>query len=213
MFRFAIRRTAMASFPKRLSSSPRVFAKCFRESILRWPFPGPGPSGKPKMGWLTSDRFRSFRVIFSLSTSAATASPTALFPRKSSATRFCSGRIPRRASSVSTANDNYRKVELPLLDLVTARAQQSYYSFAAAHVAGASDDEVSLAALDVAFDFWNPLAISRGDDPVRESRKVLKGRVQVTRQGIGVTAPPGVEHGSATKIGSAQVYEMNQQES
>ena len=124
-------------------------------------------------------------------------------------------RIPERIEidSVSTANDNYRKVELPLLDLVTARAQQSYYSFAAAHVAGASDDEVSLAALDVAFDFWNPLAISRGDDPVRESRKVLKGRVQVTRQGIGVTAPPGVEHGSATKIGSAQVYEMNQQES
>ena len=86
--------------------------------------------------------------------------------------------MPRRASSASTANDKCRKVELPLLDLVTARAQQSYYSFAAAHVAGASDDEVSLAALDVAFDFRNPPAISRGDDPVRESRKVLKGRVE-----------------------------------
>jgi hypothetical protein len=59
-----------------------------------------------------------------------------------------------------------------------------------AHVTCAGDDEVDLAALDKPFDFRDPIAISRRDDPVHESRKVLKSIAHGARQRIGVAAPP-----------------------
>ena len=52
-----------------------------------------------------------------------------------------------------------------LLDLITARPQQRQDAIWFAHVGRAGDDEIGLAAAQVAFDFRNPGAIASTEQP------------------------------------------------
>src|ERR1044071_2653105 len=101
-------------------------------------------------------------------------------------------------------------IALPLLDGITALAEQGYDSALATHVSCTGNDKVGLAALDESLNLRYPPAVSLGDNPIRKSRKLLKGIVQDTRQRICVTAPPGIEQISGTNIVPAQINEMDQ---